>query len=330
MGEGPTSPLPPLGLADDDLRGTIEGQRIRSELRARLFGAAPLEIRVGPYRVLRRLGQGGVGTVYEAEPSKGGDRVALKLLRAADGVREDRFVREAKAMAALSHPGLVAVHEVGRCEEGWFIAMELVEGPTLRRWLVESRPISRIVSLVTQVAEALGHAHACGLVHRDIKPDNILVDGQERARLTDFGLAKALEGSAIDGRSGFELSLTVAGTNPGTSGYMAPEQLLGQPVGPASDQFALAATAYEAIHGQPAFEGATADRVALAILEGLVREAPGSSLHPRTHAALLRGLSAEPEARWPSVDAFARGLAEGLGADAGTGRGWFARRFRRR
>ncbi len=286
---------------------------------------------MGPYRILETLGQGGMGTVYAAEHRERAGRIALKMMRAEPGrANEQRFRREAEATARLSHPNLVAIDDFGECEDGWYIAMELVQGVTLRAWLEAPRDAEAIVAVITQAAQGLAHAHARGLVHRDVKPDNLMVDADGRARLTDFGLAKAVEGSAVDGCSGFDVRLTATGDSPGTVGYMAPEQLLAREITPATDQFALAATAFEALHGQSAFAGATGDLVALAILEGNVRPVPpGSTLSAEARAALARALAVDPAARFDSIVEFASALGSGPSA-APARRSWRNRVFGRR
>jgi eukaryotic-like serine/threonine-protein kinase len=182
--------------------------------------------RLGRFYVLRRLGEGGMGVVYLGYDEVLDRRVALKLLRPGLGAH-DWLLREAQALGRLAHPNVVAVHEVGEHQGRPFLAMELVDGPTLAAWLAaEPRPFSTVLPLLLQAGRALGAAHQAGLVHRDFKPENVLIsDG--RPRVVDFGIA------ALAGQSG------VMG---GTPGYMAPEQLRGEPATAASDQYAFAVT----------------------------------------------------------------------------------------
>jgi len=261
---------------------------------------------VGRYLVLSPVGEGGMGIVYAAYDPELHRRVALKLMRPPRGGQASpgdsvRLMREARLMAKLAHPNVVAVHDVGLFEDQVFLAMEFVEGCTLRAWAAERRSLAEIIEVVLQAGEGLAAAHRAGLVHRDFKPDNVLVGRDGRVRVTDFGLARAEAGAAaVD--VPFVLPAGLAGTTTergavlGTPAYMAPEQKAGQPADAASDQFAFCVTAYEALTGER-------PTVAGNLLRFEVRDAGRRSrLPPRVRAELLRGLSLSPSSRHPDMD----------------------------
>ncbi len=251
---------------------------------------------IGRFVVLEALGAGGMGVVVAAYDPDLDRKVALKLLRPGlwhgDASPRDRLVREAQAMARLAHPNVVTVYEIGVAGAQSYIVMELVDGRTLRRALADERPSPRAALRWLRAAgEGLAAAHRAGLVHRDFKPDNVLVGADGRARVTDFGLAAAIAG---DARS------DTPGTGPvaGTPGYMAPEQQRGAPTDARTDQFAFCVTAYEALYGELPFPAtATGEEVGDVKL-------PSSPDVPKPAAvAIQRGLAADPEHRWPSMDA---------------------------
>ena len=212
--------------------------------------------RVGPYWVERKLGEGGMGTVFEGRHDTLGRRTAIKVIRpnVRDRDHEARFDREARLTSELSHPNTVAFYDYGRTDEGLrYYAMELVEGMTLSQLLKLEGPLpaSRALNILRQVAASLAHAHAKGLVHRDIKPENIMLSHREGhpdwVKVLDFGLAKRLEG---------ELILSSAGMQIGTPEFMAPEMIEGPlAVGPATDVYAVGVLAYCLLTGETPFQG---------------------------------------------------------------------------
>lgn len=210
--------LPNLAPSDEEIRKGIEGRRLRAELRSRLFGATTPAVEIGPYRVKRKLGAGGIGSVYEAEHRDSGDVFAVKVLQECSPDAEARLRREGRGMAKVSHPNVVAVHDIGRSDDGLYIVMDYVAGTTLRGWLKDKRTPEQVIGLIGACAEGLAAAHALGLVHRDVKPDNILVDEAGRPRVTDFGLAKSLPGSVVDASTAFDARLTATGATVGTIG----------------------------------------------------------------------------------------------------------------
>lgn len=274
---------------------------------------------LGRYRLGRRLGAGGMGTVFEAEDLELHRRVALKILHAEPGADLEhthaRLLREARAMAQTNHPNIVAVYDVGRigapADEGAaaaqvFLAMELVEGSTLTAWLRGRRP-SEILAAFVMAGRGLAAAHATGLVHSDFKPDNVLIGADGRARVTDFGLALAARLGApvdrarqasVDLRASMQIQ-TEQGTIVGTPAYMAPEQWRGQPADARTDQFAFCVALYEALVGARPFVGDTLPALAQAVLTRPPR--PPTTLPRWLQAALLRGLARDPAMRFASM-----------------------------
>lgn len=232
--------------------------------------------RVSHFRILDQIGAGGMGVVYKALDEDLQRVVALKLLRgealAAPGRRE-RFRQEARAASALNHPGIVVVHEVGTDAETDFIAMELIGGQTLRDAIPESgMPLERFLDLATQLAEALERAHSAGILHRDLKPGNVMVTPDERVKVLDFGLAKWLEGanSGPDASTREQGVQTAEGIVVGTPRFMSPEQIDGATLDARSDIFSFGAILYQMLTGQVPFSGTSTAQVQSAIL----RDAP--------------------------------------------------------
>jgi predicted Ser/Thr protein kinase len=253
---------------------------------------------VAGYRVERRLGSGGMGAVYEATQLSLDRVVALKVLSptlSADAGFRERFRREAMLQAALEHPNIVPVYEAGESEAGLFMAMKLVDGADLKR-LAAGGDLApeRVLALLTQVAAALDAAHASGLVHRDVKPQNILVDG-ERAYLADFGLTKGAG----------DRGTTLTGQYLGSLDYTPPEQIRGEPVGPAGDLYALTAVLYEALTGEVPFPHENE----AALLYAHVAETPPRPSERRAElpraldGVVARGLAKRPEDRYRSAAA---------------------------
>ncbi len=268
------------------------------------------------YRIVRRLGEGGMGIVYEAHDTELDRRVALKVLRRpARGAspeaveRRARLVREAQALARVSHAHVVQVFDAGTVNEDVFVAMELVDGENLSAWLAAHRRNWReIIDVFVQAARGLAEAHQAGLVHRDFKPSNVIVGKDGRVRVLDFGLARAVEtvNASAHGASTpslLESPLTVEGALLGTPMYMAPEQWVGGVVDARSDQYSVCASLWEALAGQPPFEGSTVTELEHAIVAGKLRPFPADARAPRRLvAATLRGLRVDPRARFASID----------------------------
>ncbi|HMA17779.1 MAG TPA: serine/threonine-protein kinase, partial [Thermoanaerobaculia bacterium] len=232
----------------------------------------PVGSRLGPYEIVAPLGAGGMGEVYRARDSRLGREVALKVLPeelSADRDRLARFEQEARSASALNHPNIVTVHDIGRSDSTSFIAMELVDGRTLRE-LSASGPLPprRILTLATQIAEGLAKAHAAGIVHRDLKPENVMVTKDGFVKILDFGLAKLVEPES--GEVSVMPTLAKPETHPGvvmgTVAYMSPEQASGEPVDFRSDQFSLGSILYEIASGQRPFQKKTAAETMSAII----------------------------------------------------------------
>jgi hypothetical protein len=240
---------------------------------------------VGRYRIEGVVGAGGMGVVYAAHDPDLGRRIALKILREAP----ERTLIEARAMARLSHPNVVAVHDVLSIEGRTLIAMELIDGLTLRQWLRrEQRGWREVLGVLLQAGRGVAAAHAAGVLHRDFKPDNVLVRRDGRAFVTDFGLAR-LSGDPAKGIAG-------------SPAYMAPEQMLGAQAGERADLFAYCVTAHEALFGARPFAGSTPEEVLQAAQTQELREPPRKSPR-RLRSAILRGLAADPLRRPPSMQA---------------------------
>ena len=274
------------------------------------------DIVAGRYRVLRVLGHGATGIVYEAEHQWTRRRVALKVLRSELSTNErvvERFLREARVCAELSHPALVAVLDMGQDEHDGllYLAQELVEGQTLRALLDERSPLreDEALAVVSDIAEALSEVHAAGLVHRDVKPENIIVStddatGGLRSKLIDFGIAREVERDAAQSR-------TQLGALLGTPRYMSPEQARATgEIDARSDQYALAVVAYECLTGGTPHDGASTPLLLAALLTEPARAIDRRShrVSPGVSAAVMRALSASPGDRFDTVRAFVDAL----------------------
>lgn len=264
--------------------------------------------RFGRFSLLEPLGAGAMGVVHAAYDPELDRRVALKVLSTdpADPKTRARLVREAQAMAKVSHPNVVTIYDVGTAGDLVFIAMELVQGDTLRVWAqAQARSWSVVRDVCLQAGRGLAAAHAVGLVHRDYKPDNVIV-GQDRTRVGDFGLATANTSPttvSLDGGADVSASLTQTGALVGTPAYMAPEQLRGEPTDARSDQFSYCAATFEALCGVRPFAGDDLDALGRAIEAGRVA-VPASVSVPRWLIGTLdRGMSLTPDARFASMDA---------------------------
>jgi tRNA A-37 threonylcarbamoyl transferase component Bud32 len=282
----------------------------------------PKGAQVSRYEVLETVGIGGMGVVYAARDPQLGRTIALKLLRSdRTGERtEERLLREAQAMARISHPNVVAVHDAGAFEGQVFVAMELVDGKTLGHWLhARARSWQEIVRVFEQAGQGLAAAHDAGLVHRDFKPENVLVGANGRVRVTDFGIARPARLSAwererltpITGPMGsvIDATLTRTGAFVGTPAYMAPEQFAGDAADARSDQFSFCVALYEALYCERPFVGDDLATLAVEVVRGRVRDAPQKSDVPQwLRGLLLRGLRTEPAERFPTTAALIAAL----------------------
>lgn len=290
------------------------------------------------------IGAGGNAVIYSAADEDQGRQVAIKLLRDDRSGRRDtqaRFLREAKAMARLDHPNVVRIYEVGMHEGRVFLALEYVQGRTLREWLEAERPeLAEIVTRYLEAGRGLQAAHAAGLMHRDFKPDNAVLGDDGRVRVVDFGLARSTRGTdtfkTIEEQTpglrdalaeGPELLSTIGLS--GTPAYMSLEQHFGRSTDPRSDQFSFCVALWEAVFGERPFDGRTAGQIARAIEAGTVRQPSGpraAEVPRRLRKALERGLAAERIDRWPSMAELLDEI-EAAQRDAAARPGLFARLF---
>ncbi|MGE5833626.1 MAG: protein kinase domain-containing protein [Acidobacteriota bacterium] len=263
-------------------------------------------LQIGPYRVLRQLGEGGMGVVYVAIDERLGRRIALKVLRgdASDPDSQRRLVREARTAAGLSHPLICQVFELGEWNSQPFIAMELVEGESLAaRLLRGALAPAEAVRLVRLVVEALGVLHARGVVHRDLKPSNIFVTATG-IKVLDFGLARPFDNATTGTRAG----LTQVGTIVGTPQYAAPEQITGDQVDARADLFSVGVMLFEMLTGRPPFSGRTVAAVIHAVLHETAPALTGSPAVVAIDRVLHRALAKNPARRYPSAAALAGDL----------------------
>jgi serine/threonine protein kinase len=273
--------------------------------------------RLGPYEIVGLLGAGGMGEVYRARDAKLDRDVAIKVIPAGiseDPARRQRFEQEARAASGLNHPGIVTIYDIGFADGVTYIAMELVEGRTLREIRAEAPlAVRKLLEIGAQCAEALAKAHAAGIVHRDLKPENLMVTRDGFVKILDFGLAKLSETRSrhLSALPTAVSPPTEPGTVLGTVGYMSPEQASGQPLDFRSDQFALGSVLYEMATGRRAFQRKTAAET----LTAIIREDPmpiGQS-SPDIPAPLRwiieRCLAKDPAERYDSTGDLARELA---------------------
>ena len=315
-----------LAAAGEEVRREVESL-LAAERRAGDFLDAPPRraaidpgTRVGPYEIVALLGSGGMGEVYRARDVRLGREIALKLL-APDlwdsPTAAARFAREARAASALNHPGIVRVYDVAT-EPVPFIAMELVEGETLRQKLGAGAGLPSILRALSGAARALGRAHAAGIVHRDLKPENIMITPEGEARLLDFGLAKVTDVARAGGEP--TLLTTRAGLVVGTAGYMSPEQAQGERLDHRSDVFSFGCILFEAAAGRRPFESDSLIDTLHKIVHAPVPSMRqwNAALPRRLQALVERCLEKKPEARFQTMEEVALALEELLRRDAGS------------
>lgn len=304
--------------------GDIELERLRSSLERRMFRPSSRQsgATLGRFEIIEKLGRGGMGMVYAARDPDLCRVVALKVLRQdrQDGRATRRMMREARALARLKHPNVVEVYDVGQTGSGeLFIAMEYIRGPTLRQWLAEARRRrGEILEKFVAVGRGLAAAHSAGVVHRDFKPENVIIGSDGRPRVLDFGLAEGLDQQwptldatpPLDARASVperaaEDSLVEGSDDSlvGTPAYMAPEQLDGARVDPRADQYAFCVALYEALLGRRPFEASSVAQLR-AMVRATERPAIPCCRVPRRIArVIVKGLSRQPGARYPSLSA---------------------------
>ena len=325
------------GAAVTGLTGSTVGYGHTRRISA--LPAAPLlpGALVSRYQVVRPIGAGGSGVVYEAHDPQLGRRIALKMVRPdaaeAESRGPGRLLREAQAMARLSHPNVVNVHDAGRFEGQVFVAMEFVDGHTAAQWMLTRPPWQKVLQVFLEAGQGLAAAHAAGLIHRDFKPENVLIGNDGRVRVSDFGLARAInfgdpgvgdaangdapEAAAVTSEAVLErepfatplLTLTEAGALAGTPAYMAPEQFQAARADERSDQYNFSASLYTALYGRRPFGGPEGEALTL---RSLARSVIAGDLHVppddgRVPAVVLRivrrGLATDPQQRFASMAA---------------------------
>jgi len=274
----------------------------------------PNGTKVGRYLLRQIVGKGGMGVVYVAWDPDLNRRIAIKILKPSqDGEdiesAKKRLLREAQAMARIEHGNLVQVFDIGTYQDLVFIAMEFVEGRTLREWKAELKPEDwrDILWVYSAAARALQAAHDAGLVHRDFKPDNVMLGFDNRVRVMDFGLAqpvtrglpKITEEMQSDA---FEKTLTKTGVIMGTPAYMAPEQFVGERADHSTDQFSFCVALFEALYGYRPFEGKNLTEIAKSVLRGQIRLPEKSHVQGWVLDVLLQGLQTHPDDRFGSMD----------------------------
>src|SRR6266571_3972176 len=266
--------------------------------------------KLGPYEIQSPLGAGGMGEVYRARDTRLDRSVAIKILPehlSNDPVRKQRFEREAKTISSLNHPNICTLHDIGHQDGMDYLVMECVEGETLAKRLEKGAlPLEQVLKFGAQIADALDKAHRSGVIHRDLKPGNIMLT-TTGAKLLDFGLTKPAaplsSAATLTAAVTQDSPVTEQGTIVGTFQYMSPEQIEGKELDGRSDIFSLGAVLYEMLTGQRAFPGKSQLSVASAILEK--EPAPISAVKPTTPAALDRALrrclAKDPEERWQTA-----------------------------
>ena len=255
------------------------------------------------YRLERKIGSGGMADVWLAEDTELDRNVAIKILHdrfAQDKEFVQRFQREAQAAAGLQHPNVVGIFDRGVFDDTYFIAMEYVDGPSLKDLVKGGMGTQDAIDFTRQILNAARFAHRKGIIHRDLKPQNVLIDDEGRARVADFGIARGGENSDI----------TATGSVMGTAQYLSPEQAQGKPTTPRSDIYSIGVILYEALTGRVPFEGDSAVAVALKQVSETPRRpsAINPDIPPALDAVVMRALAKDPEARFKDADAFLKAL----------------------
>ena len=281
------------GAPGDALDEAATLERVRS----RLLGVGPSRAaQIGRFYLLDRIGEGGMGVVWSAFDPRLDRKVAIKILRTNEEAAQASLREEARTLARLRHPNLVVVHEVGTVGEQIFVAMEFVEGLSLRSWLANERPKGReILDAFRQAGQALEAAHAAGIVHRDFKPDNVRREPQGRVVVVDFGLARDTDGPISQQSEGSSDVTSAAGT----PGYMAPEQHGPHSASPAADQYAFAASLYEALQGRLPATSDGEDELPTSLLWNDTPLTKGLGIP--LQSILEKALRRSPEARYGSM-----------------------------
>jgi len=304
---------------DPELQALIE-----AKVRQRLFAQNPAKTHIGRFVVLEEIGRGGMGTVYAAYDEQLDRKVAVKVMQAEHSAANarQRFQREAQAMARLSHPNVITVHEVSESDDLVFMAMEFIRGQSIDAWIRTEPQWPEVLEVFVQAGRGIMAAHEAGLVHRDLKPHNIMRGEDGTVKVLDFGLARAWseepEEPPEPSGSGSVLAspLTQTGALVGTPAYMAPEQFRAQPADARSDQFSFCVTLFEALYGERPYESSSSELPSALMSRSTSRGArliaPTRARVPKwLHRVLERGLEPDPRNRWPSMAALLRALDRG-------------------
>src|ERR1700722_12824393 len=273
---------------------------------------------LGNYEIFDKLGEGGMGEVWRARDERLHRTVAIKILPAdvsGDASRRARFEQEAHALAALNHPNIVAIYDIGSDDGRAYIVSELVEGESLRTSLNPGAlPVRKTIDLAGQIADGMAAAHALVIVHRDLKPENIMITRSGQVKILDFGLAKQAPTSS--GENTATMALSQPGTVLGTAGYMSPEQVRAEPVDARSDIFSFGAVLYEMLTGRRAFQASTSVETMHAVLNAEPPEFDGElgRLPPALGTIVRRCLEKRPEQRFQSAADLAFALRSTTGA----------------
>ncbi|HWB75561.1 MAG TPA: serine/threonine-protein kinase, partial [Nannocystaceae bacterium] len=319
--------LQTTGIGANESSAIFDETVVGGEEIERIEEPHPAGSKVGRYLILERIGQGGMGVVYAAFDPELNRRVALKILHGSNsgptrqsGSARARLLREAQAIARVTHPNVVSVFDVGTVDDSVFVAMEFVDGPTLTQWQADRRDVAEVVGMYLQAARGLAAAHATGIVHRDFKPDNVLITSDAHARVLDFGLARTdpsvsgidpmpdddddvpSSSVSLDASDVLSSPLTMVGAVVGTPRFMAPEQHAGVSADARSDQFSFCVALYQALYRQDPYSASNLERLALAKQLGQIRRPPPDIRLPvHIAAALTRGLATDPADRWPDM-----------------------------
>jgi Tol biopolymer transport system component len=292
---------------DEELRREVEAMLVANSMQSTIAMTSPADfgsgLTIAHYRIESKLGEGGMGAVYRAFDSNLGRPVAIKFLsrRLADAAARRRFQQEAQTASSLNHPHIVTVHDAGEVDGRQYLVTEYVDGGTLKEWAAaERRSWKQVVALLTGVADGLAAAHEAGIVHRDIKPGNILVARNGYAKLGDFGLAKLAAGTNLEARGNRSPDLTRPGIVVGTIAYMSPEQASGQELDGRSDIFSFGVVLYELLAGRRPFSGATD----LELLTSIAHAEPvplGDDIPGPLRALVEKALEKDPDERYQAM-----------------------------
>jgi tRNA A-37 threonylcarbamoyl transferase component Bud32 len=302
------SPLDTGRISERVQIGVLDTQREASSV-ADTTEVAVESLRFGHFKALHMIGEGAMSRVYVALDEELDRKVAVKLFHpTSDPADRFRGQREAQALARISHPNVVQIYESGSLGAHTFIVMEFVEGVTLTTWQAEHpRSLQELLRMYIAVGRGLVAAHSAGVVHRDFKPDNVLVDRDGRPRVADFGLASirgAVEAPASGAAPARSVMVTSAGSLVGTPAYMSPEQYRSSRVDEFSDQFSFCTAFFEALYGERPYRGRTIHEIRAQVADGRIQEPPPERrVPPAVHGALIRGLAQHPGERWPSLAA---------------------------